>query len=206
MLPVLPFSQHCFWQEQGALSVGKARHCLSCLPRRARNEKWEEEMEKEETLACERAHGDRHTPPLNSSWRKQHSLSAVYHRERIHSNVQAGTVCYQLCLDTFSWLPECGDSVFHAGSLCYNKEKINQVWSLLVLCISKCTCPTRFISIMFTLSNLQIETLGSGVSNIIWLYLNVLICNTTLTLSSLCLFSWWLSLPAFPGAFSLPNY
>lgn len=102
--------------------------------------------------------------------------------------------------------PECGDSVFHAGSLCYNKEKINQVWSLLVLYISKCTCPTRFISIMFTLSNLQIETLGSGGSNIIWLYLNVLICNTTLTLSSLCLFSWWLSLPAFPGAFSLPNY
>lgn len=96
MLPVLPFSQHCFWQEQGALSVGKARHCLSCLPRRARNEKWEE-MKEEETLACERAHGDRHAPPLNSSWGKQHSLSAAYGRERIHSNVRAGTVCSFIC-------------------------------------------------------------------------------------------------------------
>lgn len=110
---MLPFSQHCFWQEQGAFSVGKARHCLSCLPRRTRNKKREEEMKKEETLACERAHGDRHTPPLKSSWGKQHSLSAAYHRESMHSNVPVGTVCSFL---SHIWrfpadFPRCGDDL-----------------------------------------------------------------------------------------------
>lgn len=81
MLPALPFIRHCFWQEQGGLSPGKARHCLSCLPRRTRNEKWEEEMKKEETPARECARGDGHIPPHSLSWGKQPSLSAAYHRE-----------------------------------------------------------------------------------------------------------------------------
>lgn len=53
-----------------------------------------EEMKKEESLACERAHGDRHTPPLNLSWGKQYSSYAAYRRERIHNNVHAGTVFF----------------------------------------------------------------------------------------------------------------
>lgn len=93
--------------------MGKARHCLSCLPRRTRNKKREEEMKKEETLACERAHGDRHTPPLKSSWGKQHSLSAAYRRESMHSNVPVGTVCSFL---SHIWrfpadFPRCGDDL-----------------------------------------------------------------------------------------------
>lgn len=47
-----------------------------------------------------------------------------------------------------------------------------------MLYISKCTCPTRFISTVLALSNLQFETLSSGGSDIIELYLNVWICNT----------------------------
>lgn len=105
---MLPFIWHCSWQEQGGLSPGKARHCLSCLPRRTRNEKWEEEMKKEETLACEHPHGDGQTPPCSFCWEKQLSLSAAYRREGIHSDVFAGAVCSfssQSCLEMFSWLP-----------------------------------------------------------------------------------------------------
>lgn len=70
-------------------------------------------MEKKEALACERGHGDRHTPPLSSSWGQQHSLSAAYCRERIHSNVHAGTVCYFI---SQVWtrsadFPGCGDGL-----------------------------------------------------------------------------------------------
>lgn len=129
--------------------------------------------------------GQTHTsPPLNSSWGKQHSLPEAYCGERIHSKCACRhwMFFYQSHLDTFSSLPRMwgwsrGGYAFHAGSLFCNKEKNNQVWALLMLHISKCTCPTRFISTVLALSNLQIETLSSGGSNIIRLYLNVWICN-----------------------------
>lgn len=56
---------------------------------------------------------DIHTPPLNSSWGKQHSLSAAYCRERIHNNVHAGSV-YSFISHIWTHsadFPGCGDDL-----------------------------------------------------------------------------------------------
>lgn len=101
---MLPFIWHCSWQEQGGLSLGKARHCLSRLPRRTRNEKWEEEMKKEETLACDHPHGmDKHLPVASAG---RSSFPYLQHMVEKGYIVMffAGACSSQSCLEMFSWL------------------------------------------------------------------------------------------------------